>query len=206
MGWDASILIYIQEHIRSGFLDPIMKLITHTNDSGILFIGLCLILLLVRRSRVVGVISSLSLALEFSVGNLILKNLIARTRPYDAVAGLVNIIENQTDYSFPSGHTGSAFAVTGVFLAVAIFGLPAFNESKGFLRAKPRKGWKAAAIVLTVYSLLLGFSRLYVGVHYPTDVMAGMLLGLICSSLVYLTYCKIMKDRSAKTLQTSAVK
>lgn len=192
MGWDADILIYIQENIRSEFLDPIMKFITHTNNAGILVIAVCAVLILIRKTRGIGIMSTASLTVEFLVNNLVIKKLVARARPYDTIDGLINIIEKQPDYSFPSGHTGSAFSLVFVLLLVAMFGLIQKNGDS-FSHVKPGTAYKIFTIVFTVYSLILGFSRLYVGVHYPTDVLGGMALGLITSILSYLIYGMLIK-------------
>ena len=90
------------------------------------------------------------------VTNLCLKDLVARIRPYDSVEGLVPLVARLKDYSFPSGHTCASFACAGVYY-----------------KAFPGK-WGKAAMVLAV---LIALSRLYVGVHYPTDVLAGALVG-----------------------------
>lgn len=88
--------------------------------------------------------------------NVILKNIVARTRPYDVIPGLVSLVGAQKDYTFPSGHTGSSFASAVVLCRM----LP-----------------KRYGIPAVVLACLIGLSRLYVGVHYPTDVIAGAMIG-----------------------------
>ena len=90
------------------------------------------------------------LILTFIIDNIILKNLVGRIRPYEVVRGVHYLIERQNDFSFPSGHTGSSFAVAVIY----------------FLKL-PRK-YGILALMLAVH---IGFSRLYLGVHYPTDVL-----------------------------------
>ena len=122
MSWDAGFLLYIQEYIRSDFLNPIMKVLTHSGDKGILLIVLILaflIMLFIPRTRAIGIMSTISIVIEALLNNVLLKNLIARTRPYDEIEGLINLVGRQSDYSFPSGHTGAAFAVAGAMLVVA---------------------------------------------------------------------------------------
>lgn len=113
----------------------------------------------------------LALAGSLVINNLILKNLVARPRPYEMVAGLMPLIPRPADYSFPSGHTGSSFAA-----AVVLYGqLP--------------KKWGIAALVLAV---LISISRLYLGVHYPSDVLAGALIG----SMIGLAVQRLAKTKT----------
>ena len=188
MGWDAGFLLYIQEYIRSDFLNPIMKVLTHSGDKGILLIVLILALLFIPRTRAIGIMSTISIAIEALLNNVLLKNLIARTRPYDEIEGLVNLVGKQSDYSFPSGHTGAAFAVAGAMLVVALFGLPMIAKTGEFKREDPSLSFKLVSVLLIMYATLLAFSRMYVGVHYPTDVLCGLLLGLGTSAVAYLIY------------------
>ena len=88
MGWDAGFLLYIQEYIRSDFLNPIMKVLTHSGDKGILLIVLILALLFIPRTRAIGIMSTISIAIEALLNNVLLKNLIARTRPMTRLKGL----------------------------------------------------------------------------------------------------------------------
>ena len=201
MGWDAGFLIYIQEHIRSDVLNPVMTVLTHTGDKGILFIALCLVLLIIPRTRRVGFITAASIAIESILNNLLIKNIVARTRPYDEIEGLINLVGRQSDYSFPSGHTGAAFAVAGAMLVVALFGLPMIENSGEVSRKDLSLSFKLISVLLIMYATLLAFSRMYVGVHYPTDVLCGLLLGLGTSAMAYLIYQTAIKkihDRKAK--------
>lgn len=188
MSWDAGFLLYIQEYIRSDFLNPIMKVLTHSGDKGILLIVLILAFLIIPRTRAIGIMATISIAIEALLNNVLLKNLIARTRPYDEIDGLINLVGRQSDYSFPSGHTGAAFAVAGAMLVVALFGLPMIEKSGEFKREDPSLTFKLISVILIMYATLLAFSRMYVGVHYPTDVLCGLLLGLGTSAVAYLIY------------------
>ena len=105
---DGNILLWIQEHVRNAVLTPVMTFITHLGDAGWIWIALAIVFLLVKKMRRTGVLMTCSLLGSLIVNNLILKNLVARTRPYEAVDGLQRIIEAQRDLSFPSGHTGSS--------------------------------------------------------------------------------------------------
>lgn len=203
MGWDADLLIFLQENVRNDFLDIVMKLITHTGDKGILMIAIIAALLIIPKTRSIGIMTAMSLAIEAILNNVILKNLVARTRPYEAIEGLVNIIEKQKDFSFPSGHTGSTFAVSGVILVIALFGMPIIAKEGNLIREKSSLAMRIIAVIFIIYSVLLGFSRLYVGVHYPTDVLAGLALGLITSAIAYLVYQLILKKIANKKTRSS---
>lgn len=169
---DGNILLWIQENIRNDFLTPIMTFITHLGDSGWFWIVLALVLVIIKKTRPVGFLTMISLFGSLIVNNVILKNLVARTRPYDAVEGLHRIIGAQMDLSFPSGHTASSFAAAVVILIMC-----------------PKK----AGIPALILAFLIMLSRLYVGVHYPTDVLAGMITG----TLIAVCVCLVYKKRTA---------
>ena len=200
MGWEADFLLYIQENIRSDLLNPFMTVFTHSGDYGILVIALALVLIILPRTRRIGVIAAISIAIEALLNNVIIKNAVARTRPYEAIDGLVNIIEKQKDYSFPSGHTGSAFAVMGAILLIALLGLPVIAKTGKLSSSKMSLTFKLCAVLAIIYAALLGFSRLYVGVHYPTDVIAAVVIGLL-GSWLFSRYCQGPYDRLAQSLR-----
>ena len=165
--WEGPVLLWIQEHMRNDFLTPVLTFLTHLGDHGYFWIALTILFLLLKKTRKVGGLMTCSLLLNTLVNNVLLKNLVARTRPYEVVDGLHRIIEAQSDYSFPSGHTGSAFAV-----AVVVFLLC------------PRK----IGVPVLVFAFVIAFSRLYVGVHFPTDVLGGALIGAVIAYLVCAVY------------------
>lgn len=199
MGWEAGFLLYIQEYFRSDLLNPVMKIITHTGDKGILFIALCLILLIIPKTRRIGFIAALSIAVESVLNNLLIKNIVARTRPYDMIEDLKPLIGRQSDYSFPSGHTGAAFAVAGAIFVIAILGMPVVVKAGEISREKTSLAYKLCATLFVIYAAVLAFSRMYVGVHYPTDVIGGLLLGIATSAIAYLAYQAIIKKMSLKS-------
>ena len=158
----ARILLFLQEYVRNPVLDIIMKVYTTLGNKAALAIAMVLVLLCFKKTREVGFLMAVSLVLEVLLNNGLLKNLVARVRPYELIDGLKLIVGEADDWSFPSGHTGAFFAVAGV----AAFLLP--------------RKWGILGIVLAV---LMGFSRLYVGIHYPSDVIAAALLGMLTSVL-----------------------
>lgn len=198
MDWEASFLLYIQEHIRTDFMNPFMTALTHTGDYGIFLIALAVLLLIIPKTRRIGLIAGISIAIEALLTNVFIKNAVARTRPYEAIDGLVNLIEKQKDYSFPSGHSGAAFAVMGAILVIAILGLPVAERSGKITRSKMSTAYKIVAVIAIIYATALAFSRLYVGVHYPTDVLGGILLGIATSFASYFIYRAILKVYAQK--------
>ncbi len=160
---DGNILLWIQEFIRNDVLTPIFVLITKTGNGGAVWLILTAIMLLFKKTRKAGILSLTALFFSVIIDNVILKNLVARTRPYEVISGLRLLIERQTDFSFPSGHTGSSFAAAVIL----------YKELPG------KQG--IPALILAV---LIGFSRLYLGVHYPTDVICGALIGTLIAVMV----------------------
>lgn len=161
---EADILLWIQNNIRNDVLTPIFKFITTLGNAGVIWIVLSVGLLIPKKIRRVGVLTLVSLLFSALIDNVILKNVVARTRPYDLIEGLTSLVGAQKDYSFPSGHTGSAFAAA----VVMFLGLP-----------------KKYGIPILVFACLMGLSRLYVGVHYPSDVLGGVLIGTGIALLTY---------------------
>ena len=157
--FDLPILDWIAEHLWCPFGDAVMPLITHLGDGGILWIGLALLFLCLPKYRQTGFAMALALLTGLLVCNLWLKPVIGRLRPfeYQQMYGRVItlLIAAPTDPSFPSGHTIASFEAATVLLL------------------RHRK-WSIPAMLLAV---LIAFSRLYLYVHYPTDVLAAMVLG-----------------------------
>ena len=152
--WELSILDWIRHTLGCPFLDAVMPWISRPVDNGILWIALAALLLCLRRTRRTGVSMAAALLMGLLLGNLLMKPLIARIRPYD-LAEVSLLIDRLHDYSFPSGHTLASFeAATVLLLRKRSVGIPAM-----------------------VFAVLVAFSRLYLYVHYPTDVLAGALLG-----------------------------
>ena len=169
---DVNILLFIQEHLRFDFLTPVLKFLTMLGDHGMLWIGVALLLVFIKRTRPIGATAGASLAINALLVNVFLKNIVARTRPYEVIDGLTSLVGEQSDFSFPSGHTSSAFSV-----AVVMFML------------MPKKYGVPALIVAT----LIAYSRLYVGVHYPSDVIGGLIIGILAAVICVAIYKKIEK-------------
>ena len=171
---EASILLWIQENLRAEWLTPIVKAITYLGNAGIVWILLTLVLLCLPKTRKVGRATALALIFDLLSVNLLIKKLVARTRPYEVIEGLTNLIGEQSDFSFPSGHTAASFAFAAAFCMLA-----------------PKK-YRLPVCILAV---LISLSRLYVGVHYPTDILGGAVIGILCGLLA----AWIVKKRCKKT-------
>lgn len=167
MELDGNILLWIQDNLRNDILTPVMKCLSRIADNGLIWIVIAVLLLLFSGTRKVGFTVGLSLLSNLLVMNLILKNLVARVRPYEAIDGLTRLVPAERSFSFPSGHAGHAFAAAVVLYCM----LP-----------------KKYGIPALVLAGLISVSRMYVGVHYPTDVLAGAVIGtgiaLLCVALV----------------------
>lgn len=175
MSWEFYFLDQIQKFLQSPFLDRVMPVISSLADKGAVWILLTLILLCIRKYRRAGLASGIALLLMLVVGNVVLKPLVGRIRPFDVNTLIELLIEAPTDYSFPSGHTFASFACACALL----------SEDK-------RLG--IPALVLAV---LIAFSRMYLYVHYPTDVLAGILLGIAAAFLGRRLAARLMPEKPA---------
>lgn len=184
---DGGILIWIQENLRNDLLTPVVTFITHLGDHGYLWIGLLLILLCIPKTRKAGVIGAAALLLTFIVNNLFIKNLVARTRPYMVVEGLTILIERPGEFSFPSGHTANSMCVGAILWMI--------SQQCGRLKDEKLYFPKAGGWFFLVLSVLIGLSRLYVGVHYPTDVLGGALIAILDAWIVFTIYKKLLKKQ-----------
>ena len=168
--WDSAAVMFVYDNLRCGFLDVFMKFITAIGNKGIIWIALAVILLLMgRKMRPVALTLIFSLIISAVVCSGIIKPLVGRVRPYAAL-NIPLIINAMNDYSFPSGHTSAAFAAaTAVFI---------YN--------------KKAGAAFYVFAAFMAFSRLYLSVHYPTDILAGAAIGVMCGVLAGLTVKKMI--------------
>lgn len=159
---ELSILDWIAQHCHTDWLDTVMPVISWLGNSGAVWILLGLgILVLSRRQRATGFQVLLALLLSLIICNLILKNGVGRIRPFALNDAVELLIPPPGDPSFPSGHTSASFAAAAVLLLT-----------------RWRGRW--AALVLAG---LIAFSRLYLYVHFPTDVLGGLVVGVLCGVL-----------------------
>ena len=158
MNAELTFLQFLQS-LHSPMLDGSMGFITRLGDSGILWVTLTAVLLVFRKTRRVGCVLATALLIDAVLCNLLLKPLVARVRPCGILTEVQLLIPYPDDFSFPSGHTAASFAsVTALWLA-------------------GKKQWAMAALPVGV---LIAFSRMYLCVHYPTDILGGAILGAVC--------------------------
>ncbi|MCI9282874.1 MAG: phosphatase PAP2 family protein [Lachnospiraceae bacterium] len=152
---DSSLLLWFQS-IRQEWMTPFWKFVTSLGDAGWFWIALALFLLCFRSTRRAGLAAFIALAIGALITNVIFKPSFARIRPYEVIDSLILLVEKQKDFSFPSGHSCASFAAV-----VAL------------RKHLPRR----IVLGLLILATLIAISRLYVGVHYPSDVLGGILIG-----------------------------
>ena len=171
---DGLLLRWLMETFSHPVLDDIMIFVSSLGNKGFFWIAIGVLFLLfgfrkkIWRSR--GLLVLLSLAVNFLACNMVLKPLVDRTRPY-YVLDYTPLIPPVGDPSFPSGHTSASFAA-----ATAIYCI--------------NKKWGIAAYLLAA---VMGFSRLYLGVHFPTDVLFGAVVGMVAAKIVVYIFWKCRK-------------
>ena len=173
---DFQILNFIQEHIRNAFLDPVMAVLGYLGEAGAVWIILGIVLLFFRKTRPAGVCMLAAMALGYLIGDIGIKHLVARPRPFLVNTDVDLYINAPTSHSFPSGHSTASFAaVTSLF---------------GMLKEKRWIAYSALGL-----AILIVFSRLYNYVHYPSDVLCGMILGIICGTIMIIIFKKTKLDK-----------
>ena len=174
LSFDFAILDFLRENITNPVMDFIMKIITGSGDAGIIWIVAALLCLIFKKTRKAGMCMAIALILVLLISNLTLKPIIARPRPFILREEIELIISAPSGYSFPSGHTASSFA--------AAVGLFIYHKRLG--------------IAALVWATLVAFSRLYMYVHYPTDILAGIVMGILCAVIGMLLVNKIYEPLS----------
>lgn len=154
---ELPLLEAINSAISCPFLDAVFKIITFTGNAGIIWIICAALMLFFKKSRKCGIALSVALILSLVLNNLALKNIIARLRPFQLDESISLIIPPPSEYSFPSGHTLSSFASAFVIW---------FYHGHRF------------GIIATVWAALIGFSRIYLRVHFISDVIGGAIIGI----------------------------
>lgn len=161
-------LLHLLQNLHDVILDKIMLGISCLGNMGMIWIFITILCLCLPKYRKCGITMAIALIVDVTLCNLVLKNLVARSRPCWVDQSVALLVANPKDYSFPSGHTAAAFASS-----VTIF---YYHKREGI-----------AALILAV---LIAFSRLYLFVHYPTDVLGGIVIGVLAGiAAVYIVKC-----------------
>jgi len=158
---ELAILDWIQNTLRCDFLDALVPMITKLNDNGEVWILLAVVLVCMKKYRRAGLSVGAGLGLNLLVCNQIMKPLFGRIRPFMVNTAVDLLVKAPSSGAFPSGHTASSFAVVGALWA-----------AKSPL-------WKPAAVLAS----LIALSRLYLYVHWPTDILGGIVVGWVCGVL-----------------------
>ena len=162
---DGAFLLWVQDTLRTPALDSFFSCFTQLGNGGMIYIVLSVALLLHPKTRRAGFWALIAMLFGLVCTNLILKHLVGRTRPWLVVEGLTHLVVENDPNAFPSGHTCAAFAA-----------------ASAWARALPKKWMGVTAVILEA---LMGLSRLYVGVHFLTDVLAGCAVGCFCAWLAW---------------------
>lgn len=195
LNFDLAVFEWVRETLWNPVTDTVMTAYTHLGEGGIIWIILGAILLIPKKTRKAGIAVLASVIVMKVFNNLVLKDPIARPRPFNLLTGwegikefpelaarwaeeyiYPNLVDYPSSWSFPSGHTAAAFAAaTGLTLATrkASVGIPVF-----------------------IAAALMGFTRLYLHVHYCTDVIGGALAGIIYGIAGYFIavgVCRVLK-------------
>lgn len=150
-----------------------MRIFTVAGDMGMLWIALTIYMLFTKKYRQTGIIMAAGLVIVLLTGNIMIKNLVARDRPFIQHSGFILSIAPPSGYSFPSSHSFSSFTSAAIL-------------------TRRGKLWALFSIPTAVF---IAFSRLYFYVHFPTDVVCGMLLGIFTGTIVYEMFRKYVFER-----------
>ncbi|MBE6878725.1 MAG: phosphatase PAP2 family protein [Ruminococcaceae bacterium] len=162
MNWEFSFLYFLQE-LHTPILDSIMLFFTKMGNIGMPWLAIAAVLLCFKKTRPCGIAILASLLIKELLGNLILKNLIARDRPCWIDTAVPLLIASPSSYSFPSGHTFDGFAAS---VSILLY-------------------YKKSGILAIIVAAVIAFSRMYLFVHFPTDVLASVVLGILVAVLVH---------------------
>lgn len=156
-------ILHMIQGWHQDWLSAIMIFFSTIGNAGICWIVLCLVLLLIPKTRKCGLVMAISMLITVLLGNEVIKKVVARPRPCAVDKSVTLLIPYPSQYSFPSGHTSNSFTA-----AVTVF---LFYRKPG--------------VIALIVAGIIAFSRMYLFVHYPTDILGGILLGTLDAMLVY---------------------
>ncbi len=175
--FDSAVMTFVQSSFHGPITDAVFPAVTCLGESGIFWILLSLLIIALGRKngwRATGCLMLAAMLLGLLLGEIALKNIICRPRPFQDMPGIPLLIPPPSGYSFPSGHSCASFAAATII----------------FLKDR-RPG--AAALALAA---LIAFSRVFLFVHYPTDVLAGSLLGVLCALAAAYGYRRLFQRKA----------
>ena len=171
---DFAALDFIQNNLRCGFADGLMKLFTMLGNGGMIWIVLGLVLCCFKKYRVCGIAVIVGLLLGLVISTFGIKNIVCRPRPFVQNPGVRLIIPPPSGYSFPSGHALSSFTAAFLLLMYRV---------------------KYVDIAALILACLIAFSRMYLYVHFPTDILGGIAVAAIIAAAVYYAAKRIAQNR-----------
>lgn len=161
---DDYVLFVIKKYGQNRCLDIIMPIVTLTGNIGVIWVVISIALIIDKPYRIIGYSIILTLFISTIVGEGIIKHIVRRIRPCNKKNYVSQLHFKQTSYSFPSGHTLSSFAAAEM---LSLY----FTQYK---------------LIFISIAFLIALSRLYLYVHYPTDVIAGVIIGVLCSKIIFI--------------------
>ena len=160
---DIQWFFFVNQSIHNAFFNVFMPIVSNSGEDGLIWLFVALLLYLSGpKTRRTSFLMLVALFISFVVGEEVLKHIFQRPRPFLSLEGVNLLIAPSGSFSFPSGHAANAFAAS---LVVA--------------RKVPRLAWPVLLL-----AVIMAFSRVYVGVHYPLDILGGALLGALCARFV----------------------
>lgn len=177
-GIEYNLLIQLHNAVSNSFLDAAMPYVSNLGNLGAVWIIFSVILLANRKYRNIGIMCLAALLLTTVIGEGLLKNIIQRPRPFAQFASIQPLILEPSSFSFPSGHTGSSFAAATVIA----------------------RNLKKAAVPALALAAAVALSRLYLMVHYPSDILGGIILGVACAICAEILVKKYLSRKEIKQI------
>ncbi|WP_238885147.1 phosphatase PAP2 family protein [Clostridium sp. YIM B02551] len=169
---DLGTIDFIKNNLDNKFFDTIMPVFTNLGNGGLVWIIISIFLLTQKKYRKIGVVTLVALLVTYLVGEIGIKNLVRRERPFMSIHEIKLLIKAPSGFSFPSGHTASSFTASTI--------LSSYFK-------------KYRAIIFSL-AIIIGFSRIYLMVHYLSDVLGGAVLGIGMAILIKYIFKKFEKN------------
>ena len=180
--FDYAILNIIQQSLHCKFLDLLALILSYITTLGIIWFTIGIIMLLFHRTRATGIVLLVTLIFAFFTSDVLIKHFVNRPRPFTLNTDIILLINTPSGSSFPSTHSCLAAAATTVI----------FKKNKIF------------GLISAILTVCIAFSRIYLYVHYPTDVFCGLILGILCALItLWFAHCmdldkRILRNKNSK--------